>query len=88
MKHFWAYTALRLGLFVACTLVAAGVWALVTDHVDWLAALVIGAIASAVLSWRMLSRQREMFAADIDSRARRMSSRFEEMKAREDHDEV
>lgn len=86
MKEFWTYTGMRIGLFVACTLVTAGIWALVTSHVDWLFVLLIGVVASSVLSWWVLSAQRERLAAGVEARAHRMSQRFEEMKSKEDED--
>lgn len=85
MKAFAIYTALRLAVFVACYAVLA--WLYVglfgqTGALVWpfLAALIV----SAVLSWKFLAPQRERFAAVVQARAERASTRFEEMRSKED----
>jgi hypothetical protein len=86
VKEFWAYTALRIGLFLASAAVVFAVWAALADQVPLLWVIVIAFVASGVGSYFLLNRQREAFARRVDERARRMSSRFEEMKASEDVD--
>ena len=85
MKAFAIYTALRLAIFVACYAVLG--WAYVglfgqTGALVWpfLAALIV----SAVLSWKFLAPQRERLAAVVQARAERASTRFEEMRSKED----
>ena len=80
------YTGLRIALFIACSGVVIGIWLLAFHQVDiW--ALVISFVLSGVASYFLLNRQREAFARRVDERARRATSRFEEMRAREDADE-
>ncbi len=86
MKEFWIYTAMRLGLFLSSLVVVIGVWALVADQVPILWAVVIAFVMSGVASYFLLNRQREAFARRVDERAQRVSTRFEEMKAKEDAD--
>ena len=51
-------------------------------------AVVIAFVVSGLASYFLLNRQREAFARRVDERAQRVSSRFEEMKAKEDATEV
>ncbi|WP_125036611.1 DUF4229 domain-containing protein [Nocardioides sp. LS1] len=86
MKEFVVYTGLRIALFVACSALVTGIWLLAFHRVDiW--AIVISFVLSGVASYFLLNRQREAFARRVDERARRATSRFEEMRAREDADE-
>jgi hypothetical protein len=87
VKEFAIYTALRLGIFVACYALFG--WLYVeafgrTGALVWpfLAAIVI----SSLISLKVLAPQRERFAARVEARARRASAKFEERKAREDRD--
>lgn len=87
MKEFAIYTALRLAIFVACYAVLGWLYVLAfgkTGALVWpfLAAIVI----SSVLSLKFLAPQRERFAAVVQARAQRASSRFEEMRSKEDQD--
>lgn len=87
MKEVLIYSAARLGLFFACYAVMAGVWYLFNGtqgilFVPAVAALVL----SMVLSFRVLRKQREVLAARVQSRAERASSKFSEMKSKEDID--
>ena len=88
MKHFLVYTALRLGLFVLCWAVLAGIGTLVFDSTTkvgiW--AFVLAAVLSSLLSLRLLSGPREKFAQSVQARAERATAAFEEMKTREDAD--
>ena len=89
MKEFAIYTAARLGLFAVSYAVVVGIYLLVSDErqvpLFWpfLVAIIISAVASAYL----LRAQRERFAQAVQRRAERASSRFEEMRAKEDEPE-
>jgi len=85
VKAFAIYTVLRLALFVVCYAVLAGLWALLFGRdgvllLPFLAAVIV----SSLLSLKLLAPQRERFAAVVQARAERASSKFEEIKARED----
>jgi uncharacterized membrane protein (DUF4010 family) len=87
VKPFLIYTALRFGLFLVTYAVMAGIWFVVFGEggillLPFLAAVVI----SALLSLKLLSRQREQFAAVVQARAERASQRFEEQRSKEDVD--
>ncbi len=86
MKEFWTYTLLRIVLFVGTTAVVWGVYALVADTINLLVVVLVAAVISSVLSWKLLAGPRNRFAASVEARAARASARFEEMKAREDTD--
>ena len=86
MKEFWIYTGLRIVLFLASLALVSGAWLLVTDSVPVVWAVAIAFVVSGIGSYVLLNRQREAFARRVDERARRMSVRFEEMKAKEDVD--
>ena len=62
------------------------IYAFSDDQVPLLWAVVIEFVVSGVSSYFLLNRQREAFARRVDQRARRVSTRFEEMKAKEDVD--
>lgn len=82
------YTALRIGLFVVCYVVFAGLWALLFGTgASWvIGSFLIAAVVSAILSLKLLKGPRERFAEHVDARARRAAARFEEMRAKEDAD--
>ena len=87
MKAFAIYTALRLGVFVGCYAVLGVLYVVLfgkTGVLVWpfLAAIVV----SSLLSWKFLAPQRERFAAVVEGRAQRASSKFEEMRSKEDQD--
>jgi hypothetical protein len=87
VKAFVIYTALRLGMFVVCYAVLGSLYALVFGSggaLVWpfLAAIVI----SSVLSLKYLAPQRQRFADVVQTRAEKATSRFEEMRAKEDED--
>ncbi len=88
MKHFLAYTAARLGLFLVTYGVVVGVYLLLGGGTPlpliW--PLVLAAVVSGVVSAYALRGPRQRFAAVVEQRADRMSRRFEEMKAKEDVD--
>lgn len=86
MKDFIVYTALRILLFVACYAVLAGLWILLgggdTSAFVW--PFIGAAVISSVLSLKLLNGPRERFAASVQARAGRATSRFEEIRSRED----
>jgi hypothetical protein len=87
VKAFAIYTGLRLAMFVACYAVLGWLYAGVfgkTGALVWpfLAAIVV----SSLLSLKFLAPQRERFAAVVQARAERASSKFEEMRSKEDQD--
>ena len=87
MKEFWIYTALRLLLFAASFGIIVGVWFLFTDSVPILWALILALVVSGIGSYFVLNPQREALARNVQTRAERMGTRFEEMKAKEDVDD-
>jgi hypothetical protein len=88
VKEFLVYTAARLAVFVACFALVLGAWLLVDRDgpVPVLWPLLLAAVLSTLVSAYLLRGMRERFALRVQSRAERMSQRFEEMKAKEDHD--
>ena len=87
MRAFAIYTAMRLGIFVACYAVLG--WAYValfgrSGALFW--PFLIAIVVSSLLSWKFLAPQRERFAAVVEGRAARATAKFEEMKAKEDSD--
>jgi uncharacterized protein DUF4229 len=88
VKEFAVYTVARIGLFVASYAVVAGVWMLVSrgDTVPVLVPFLLAAALSAVASYYLLQGPRSRFAARVEQRASNVSRRFEEARAKEDHD--
>ena len=86
MKEFVIYTVLRIGLFLASLMLVVGVWLLLSDQVPVLWAVVVAFVVSGIGSYFLLARQRAAFAERVEEGAQRASTRFEEMKAREDSD--
>lgn len=88
VKAFWIYTGARFGIFAVLYAVIIGGYLLVNGGgpipVFW--PLIVAAIGSAVLSAYFLRDLRENLAQHVQTRAERMSSRFEEMRAKEDTD--
>ena len=87
VKEFAIYTGLRLGLFVVTYAVVGGLYVLAFGTqgvVLW--PFLVSVIISAVLSVKLLKRQREAFALRVQQRAERASAAFEERRAREDAD--
>lgn len=73
MKEFLVYTAARFAVFGACVLVAFGLFWLVSGGEDFplLWPLLLGALASVVVSARLLRGLRDDFAAKVQGRAER-----------------
>jgi hypothetical protein len=86
VKEFVIYTAMRIGLFLSSLVVVIGVWALAADEVPVLWAVVIAFAASGVASYFLLDRQRAAFARRVEERAERVTTRYEELKSKEDAD--
>jgi membrane protein implicated in regulation of membrane protease activity len=87
VKEFIVYTAARFGLFLATYGAVLGIYVLVAGTpIPVLWPLLLAAVISTVLSIYLLRGMRERFALKIQERADRMSQRFEEMRAKEDHD--
>ncbi|CAA9381411.1 MAG: hypothetical protein AVDCRST_MAG47-2209 [uncultured Nocardioidaceae bacterium] len=87
MKEFIVYTAARFGIFLVAYGVVVGIYVLVAGTpIPVLWPLLVAAVISTVLSIYLLRGMRERFALKLQERADRMSQRFEEMRAKEDHD--
>lgn len=86
VKEFWIYTGMRIGLFLSTLLVVFAIWGLASDTVPIVWVVAIAFAVSGVASYFLLNRQREAFARKVDERAQRISTRFEEAKAKEDVD--
>lgn len=86
MKEFWIYTGLRIGLFVACLGIVAGVWILVADQVPVLWVVVLAFALSGVASYILLAGPREAFARRVEQRAARATQAFEAQRSSEDAD--
>jgi len=80
---FWLYTLLRFGLF---GLIWALLWLL---GVGWLIAAAIAVVLSIPLSWVLLARPRQAFAANIEQRVNaRVDRKFDfdaRLAADDDH---
>lgn len=86
MKEFWIYTGLRLLLFAASVALVGGTWLAVSDSANLMWILIISLVISGLASYFLLGRQRSALAHHVDDRARRASTKIEEMKAKEDID--
>ncbi len=88
MKAFWLYTGARFGIFAVLYAVIVVGYLLVNGGgpipIFW--PLIVAAIGSAVLSAYLLRDMRENLALHVQTRAERMTQRFEEMRAKEDTD--
>jgi predicted neutral ceramidase superfamily lipid hydrolase len=89
VKEFAIYTAARLVLFVVAYAAVVGVYLLVSgsDRVPLIWPFVLAVLVSAVASALLLRRQRDAFALAVQRRAERASTRFEEMRGKEDDPE-
>ena len=88
VKEFVVYTGLRILLFLAALGVVLGVWVLAAGEANLLASFVIALVVSGVGSYFLLNGPREALAQRVDARARAATSRFEEMRAREDQEQA
>jgi uncharacterized membrane protein len=87
VKEFWVYTALRVGLFLGALLIVFGVWSIFSDSVPLVWAVVIAFVVSGVASYTLLERQRSAFAVKVETRAGRISEKYEAMRSKEDSDD-
>lgn len=92
MKAFWTYTILRLGILLGCYAIFAGAWwAVKGGHAingpDMFIVLIVSAVVSSAVSLRLLAPQREKFAAQVQKRAERATSKFDERRSREDRNQ-
>ncbi|MCD4533464.1 DUF4229 domain-containing protein [Nocardioides sp. cx-169] len=88
MKEFLVYTGLRLALFLGSFALVFGIWFAVSDEVPIVWAVVMAFIISGVGSYFLLSVPREAFARRVETRANVASARFEEMRTKEDADDL
>jgi hypothetical protein len=86
LEEYEIYTGLRLLLFVASVAVVGGIWLAVSDSANVMWILIIGLVVSGAASYFVLGRQRAALAKHVDERASRVTSKIEEMKAKEDVD--
>ncbi len=88
MREFVLYTAARFGIFgTTYAAILLVVWLVDRDgSLPVLWPLLLAAVLSTLLSVYLLRDLRERFAQRVTERADRMSTRFEEMRAREDTD--
>lgn len=84
MKEFWIYTLLRVALFLASFGIVVGIWFLVDDEVPVLWAVVVSFLMSGMGSYFLLNRPREALARRVQTRAEAMTSKMDEMRAKED----
>ena len=84
MKEFWIYTGLRLALFIGAFCAVFGIWLLFSDSVNLLVVVIVAFLLSGLGSYVLLERQRSAFAARVETRAGRMSEKFDEMRGKED----
>jgi protein-S-isoprenylcysteine O-methyltransferase Ste14 len=77
---------LRIALFFASAAIVYGIWSAVGDTVPLVWVVVIGFLASGIGSYFILAPQREAFARRVDERARRATTKIEEMRSKEDAD--
>jgi hypothetical protein len=85
VKEFAVYTLLRTLLFLAVFAVVLGLWILLFGHhqsIVW--PLLVALAISGVLSLFLLNRPREAFAERVEARARKATSKIEELRSRED----
>ncbi|MEZ0577843.1 DUF4229 domain-containing protein [Nocardioides sp. MH1] len=98
MKEFWVYTLMRIGLFAGSFAIVLGIWllaisggdvsTLVSGDVDkaifW--SVIIAFVLSGIASYFLLGRQRERFAAKVETRAAKVTQKMEAQRTREDVD--
>jgi len=86
VKEFWVYTGLRVVLFVAALAVVFSAWLLIAGEANILASVVIAFLVSGIGSYFLLERQRQALAQHVEARASRATTKFDEMKTKEDVD--
>lgn len=88
VKEFWIYTLLRLVLFLGSFGIVAGAWVLIAGSVPVFWVVVIAFVMSGLGSYFLLNGPREALAQKVGDRASKMSSKFDEMRAKEDADDA
>ena len=88
VKEFWIYTALRIVLFLGSLGLVVGVWFFFADEVPIFWAVVIAFAMSGFGSYFLLNRPREALAKRVDERAQRMTTKLDEMRAKEDAEDA
>ena len=83
MKAFVVYTGLRLVLFAACFGV---LWLILRNQLGIFPLLLLGLVASAILSIFVLRAARERLAGSIEDKATRINRRIDESRRAEDVD--
>ena len=87
VKAFAVYTALRLGMFVACYAGFGAAYIAIfgkTGALVW--PFIAAVLVSSALSLKFLGPQRERFAQHVQARAERATANFEKRRAKEDVD--
>ncbi len=88
VKEFYIYTGLRIALFLGSFGIVVGLWFAITGQVPIFWAVVIAFVVSGLGSYFLLNRQREALARRVQTRAEAMTAKVEEMRAKEDVDDV
>jgi len=87
VKEFVVYSALRIGLFIACFGIFIGIWAMFDDgNVNWILPFIAAFVVSGFLSFKLLEGPREKFAQRVQDRAAKASAKMEEIRSKEDQD--
>jgi CHASE1-domain containing sensor protein len=86
VKEFWVYTGLRLLVFAASVVLVGAVWLAVDESANVMWVLIVSLVISGFASYFVLGRQRAALARHVDERARRATTKLEELKAKEDVD--
>ena len=83
MKEFAIYTGLRAALFAVCLGV---LWVVLHTWLSILPIALLALIVSAILSIFVLRAARDRLAGQIDTRAKKISTRLEQARSAEDDD--
>jgi hypothetical protein len=86
VKEFWVYTGLRLLVFAASVVLVGSVWLAVDESANVMWVLIVSLVISGFASYFVLGRQRAALARHVDERARKATTKLEELKAKEDVD--
>jgi CHASE1-domain containing sensor protein len=86
VKEFWVYTGLRLLVFAASVVLVGAVWLAVDESANVMWVLIVSLVISGFASYFVLGRQRAALARHVDERARKATTKLEELKAKEDVD--
>jgi type VI protein secretion system component VasK len=86
VKEFWVYTGLRVLVFAASVVLVGAVWLAVDESANVMWVLIVSLVISGFASYFVLGRQRAALARHVDERARKATTKLEELKAKEDVD--